>query len=163
MVTSLGEGRPWNKFVMARGSAFSFFFLCHSPNNFNLFVFLTNPSAYWGNLSDKTSYEWKTMPNFHPPPPNSIPTLPVRLKKSKASKSACMSTLALIAVSIKLRTCSLVRTLKNSFTRPSLTPKLISSQILSAPWLIDLAASILKHGPLDFMVYFPARFNVQEI
>ena len=26
------EGCPWNKFVIARGSAFSFFFLCHSPN-----------------------------------------------------------------------------------------------------------------------------------
>lgn len=32
------EGCPRNKFVMARGSAISFFFLCHSPNNFNLFV-----------------------------------------------------------------------------------------------------------------------------
>jgi len=37
------------------------------------------------------------------------------------------------------------------------------SQLLCAMWLVDLMVRVLKYGPLDSVVSFPAGFNFQEI
>ena len=39
----------------------------------------------------------------------------------------------------------------------------IISQVLCVLWLFDLVVCIVKNGLLDFMVYFPAWFNLQGI